>query len=250
MVNGEAEFTVIAGAHHVINIRNTPQLGNLTIKKVDENGNPIAGVEFVIWQNRTWGYININGAAKHTTPSTGTDIKALYEQGKITGGAGTYVEGTTTHYVTNENGEIVLKNLEIYYDKGLKYNYVIREMSNDEYGYSGMIMTEEDITLEEAQTSTIIGRLVDDMYADDGKTDGGKDIVNKKAQFTLGNDTTVTIVNHKQLGNLTIRKVDENGKPMAGVEFLIWQNYNLGYINIKGEAKHTTPSTGTELKAL
>lgn len=225
IANGEAQFKVTAGASHTINIRNTPQLGNLTIRKVDENGNPMAGVEFLVWQSNDLGYINIKGDAKHTTTSTGTDIKALYEQGKISGSQ-TYTSGTTTHYVTNENGEIVLNNLEIYRSKGEKYSYTIREVKNPNYGYKGMILESGTIEMSEDQTRIIKEGCVEIQNGSLVKFEGTESCIrqtNKSTKFTITQNTVLEINNEQKLGDLSIVKTGEDELPLINVKFVILQ---------------------------
>lgn len=213
----------------VITIKNAPELGKLTIEKVDENGKGIEGVEFVIWQIYK-GYLSIEGQATHTTTSEGTDMKAMYESGKIVYPAGDTTEeklAKATRYITNKEGKIVLNNLEIYNAKGQIHEYIIREMSNPNYGYKGMVMTNENIILNEAQDSDIKGTFVEDMYVNDTIKDGGKDALRKKAQFTIGRDTTVKMVNTPKLGNLVIHKKD--GKTnLEDVEFILYKAVSNG----------------------
>ena len=219
----------------VITIKNAPELGKLTIEKVDENGKGIEGVEFVIWQIYK-GYLSIEGQATHTTSSKGTDMKDMYESGKVF-----YPEGKTTEeklakatrYITNKEGKIVLNNLEIYNAKGQIHEYIIREMSNPNYGYKGMVMTNANINLTEANGSDIQGALVQDMYSGDDVKDGGKDALRKKVQFTIGRDTTVTLTNTPNLGNLVVHKKDKD-KNLENVEFTLYKavSGNSGYIRL------------------
>ena len=225
IANGEVQFTVTAGASHTIKIRNTPQLGNLTIRKVDENGNPMVGVEFLVWQSNNLGYVNIEESAKHTTPITGTDVKALYEQGKITGGE-TYVSGTTTHYVTNENGEIVLKNLEIYHGKGVKYNYIIREVNNPNYGYKGRILDTGNIVMSEDGTQIIEEgsvKIENGSLVKFEETESCIRQADKATKFTIENNTIIEISNTQRLGDLSIIKTGGDELPLINVKFTILQ---------------------------
>lgn len=233
----------------VLIVKNSPELGKLTIEKVDENGNAMPGVEFVIWQTYK-GYLSIDGQATHTTTSKGTDMKAMYESDQIVYPAGDTTEqklAQATRYVTNEEGKIVLNNLEIYHAKGQKYEYIIREMSNGNYGYKGMVMTNEDLVLTEAEGSDIQGEIVKDMYAGDDVEDGGKDALRKKLQFTIGRDTTVTVSNTPKLGNLVVEKKDKE-KKLENVEFTLYKavSEKAGYIRLIKDSQFV-PIINTEI---
>lgn len=246
---GEQIKVKITEEDAVLIVKNSPELGKLTIEKVDENGNPLPGVEFVIWQTYK-GYLSIDGQATHTTTSKGTDMKAMYESDQIVYPAGDTTEqklAQATRYVTNEEGKIVLNNLEIYHAKGQKYEYIIREMSNGNYGYKGMVMTNENIVLNEAQDSDIKATFVEDMYADDQIKDGGKDALRKKAQFTIGRDTTVTVSNTPKLGNLVVEKKDKE-KKLENVEFTLYKavSEKAGYIRLIKDSQFV-PIINTEI---
>ena len=142
-------------------------------------------------------------------------MKVMHENGEIFYPVGDTTDEqllNATRYITNAEGKIVLDNLEIYRAKGQKYEYVIREMSNPNYGYKGMVITSDDINLTEATGSDVQGAFVKDMYRGDDVEDGGKDALRKKAQFTIGRDTTVTLANTPKLGNLVVNKKDETKK--------------------------------------
>ena len=233
----------------VITIKNAPEFGDLTIKKVDENGKGMPGVEFVIWQSYK-GYLSIDGQATHTTPLKGTNMKAMHESDKIIYPIGATMEqelAQATRYITNDAGEIVLNNLEIYRAKGQKYEYIIREMSNPNYGYKGMVMTNEDLVLTEAEGSDIQGTIVKDMYSNDTIKDGGKDVLRKKVQFTIGRDTTITVSNTPKLGNLVVHKKDKN-KNLENAEFTLYKavSRNAGYIRLIKDSQFI-PTVNTEI---
>lgn len=210
-----------------IAIKNTKELGNLVIHKTDENDNNLKDVEFAIYkaeQSVNTGYVKLSEAISPIiTDDTGLDITKYTV---------TYVAtaAEATKFKTNESGKIVINNLEIYAGASTKYNYWICETENNNYGYKNMPLTSDNITVTGGEKKEVLED-------------------SKEIKVTISENTTVKIVNKKEVGKLTIEKKGDNNTALKDVEFAIYQavSENTGYLKLNSETLITTPEDGIDI---
>ena len=205
-----------------VNITNTKQLGNIVIHKVGEDNENLEGVKFAIKQSSGW--LKLDEEELIQTPDTGIDI-TKYTVTQVE------KQQDATEFETNSSGKIVINNLEVYVGASTKPSYVVKETSNSNYGYKGMVLKEEDFS--------VIGGTVKEIRAN-----------SNWVQFFIDDDaenTEVTITNTKQLGNITIHKVGEDNENLEDVEFVIWQSAKAGYLKLNEETLIETTDDGLDI---
>lgn len=179
-----------------------PKYGDLIIHKKGDNNTNLQGVEFTIWKavSENTGYLRLS--------QNSTFVEKVNKEIDINDYQVEYVGineiDKATKFVTNSDGKIIIKNLE--YSKGsINYSYYVGEETNNNYGYKGMSMTVEDVTIK--------GGTIEEVQEDG-------DI-----EFTIGKEDTeilLTIQNNPELAPLEIIKVGGDGKTtLAGVKFKI-----------------------------
>jgi len=184
----EVEFTI--SNNTTLEINNIFEVTKITISKKGENNTNLKDVQFAIWQTGTGanGWLKLDDASV-TTPIVTTDTGI-----DITEYSVTYVNTIeeATKFKTNANGKIVINNLERYSGKDAEYTYWMREIENTQYGYKGMKITTEDITI----------------------TGGTKEEVRpgtKEIHASISSDNTqITVRNTPNYGNIEITKVDKD----------------------------------------
>ena len=195
-------FNLTNGETKIVTIENSVQLGNIEIVKnnADNSTKVLSNVEFVIGINTSEGqYLalyDINGNRIPSIIGTATINNkniANSEEYRVS-----YVdEANATIFITDENGKVVLNNLEIYKSKDSKYTYTVYEVNNPNHGYN------------------------DDNVSESIQLDANKETV------------ALEIENVGGLGNLEIIKKDANDstKVLQNVEFILEINkINKEYI--------------------
>ena len=164
-----------------VSITNKPT--EFHLKKVDENGDPLSGVQFAIWNKA------MSGTDTENTDDADQEDDTNHEEPDTTDPELDAVDpdmGVTQTFTTDENGEILLQ----YLNPG---TYCVKEIKADGY------MIDPDIhefTVDET------GRI-------EGEQSYTMTLANKPTEFHL-------------------KKVDENGDPLAGVEFTVWNKAMSG----------------------
>lgn len=207
--NGEIKFSISADT--TIEVKNTPELGNLTVHKTGNDGKDLEGVQFVLWKG--------NAYLKLDEDSVKNPIVTTDEGLDITKYNFTYVDSRdkATKFKTNASGKIVINNLEIYLGKGIKYEYSLVEIENSNYGYKAMKIQDDKVTVTggkkikvDAPTSSTYGAV----------------------KFDITNKTTVEIANIPELSTLELQKVGEDNKGLENVKFII-QRDAKEYLQLK-----------------
>ena len=208
---------------NTLKYENEKQKGNLTIKKVDENGNGLAGVKFQIER--------YGGKYPKSPLSVVCDDDSDLDNGEYKVISEDDDEGIDT-FVTNEQGEIKIIDL-LQNDGNSAAVYRIREIKipedgmgigdeTDKYGYFGHIKSDNV------------------NYGAYEKVSGTND---KYAEVTLSKNSTVTVVaiNIKDtVKELNILKVDEDTDNVVldGVGFKLYaelENKKSGWLRINDE---------------
>ncbi len=230
--DGTAEFTITNNS--VITIKNEPQLGNITIKKVGESGKGLANAEFIIWNG--YGYlqlftssgsvssINKNVTISKSNTASASEYKADFSSTE---------RNKATRFVTNSSGEIVINNLEIYSGKGTTYPYTIEEIGNNNYGYRGLVLT----------NATVSGATKDSVDTD-----------KRQVKISnIGNNSVITIENSEELVNIHLKKQGDNKKDLSDVEFVVKRegnnSSNTGYLRLNSSTGPiTTQNSGLDVR--
>ena len=166
-----------------IKVKNQKELANVAIEKVGENETKLEDVEFVI-QIGSSKYIQLKDSQEQIVTvikgeaTINTDNKANSTEYHIE-----YVEDISkaTKFVTDANGKITIKNLEMNKSKTEKYTYTACEVSNPNYGYGSGANTK----LRATATELVLNQI-----------------------------TSIKITNQIDLGNLQLEKQDENRKDL------------------------------------
>ena len=159
------------------NVSITNQPTEFRLKKVDENGDPLSGVQFAVWNKAMSG-----NDTEDATDADQTDDTSLSEPDTADPELDAVDPdmAVTQTYTTDENGEILIPYL-------IPGTYCVKEIKADGY------MIDPDIhefTVDET------GRV-------EGQESYTMTLVNQPTEFHL-------------------KKVDENGDPLADVQFHIW----------------------------
>lgn len=188
-----------------ITIKNTLKLGNLAINKKDGSNN-LQNVEFVVYKGGE-GYLVIDeSTVSETDASTAKYTETLSE---------------ATKFKTNSSGQLVFNNLEIYNAPNSKYYYIVREVSNNNYGYKEIPITTDNVELQGG------------TYIEFSNGKHGIDDESRRIKFTIDDSqaavVTLNIENIQKLGNINVTKVNQYNEPVEGAEFKIkiasGQNY-------------------------
>lgn len=193
--NGEVVFSVKEDS--TITIKNTKELGKLTIQKTGSDGENLKGVQFVLWKGVDNGgqnnFIKLNDDSV-TNPIETSDSGLDITKYKVT-----YVAEAekATKFKTNASGKIVINNLEIYSNRGTKYQYWILEMQNSNYGYKGMDLQSTNVSISGGNKLEIKNSA--------NNTHAG-------VKFNITQNTIINMKNIQELGNLKIEKYDKDNK--------------------------------------
>ncbi len=200
--------------------------GNLRIVKHDSNSasQPLSGVKFKI--KTAAGYLKIkdNNGVQQTSVTGIVNVTGLVITNK----------DSATEFITNSSGIIEIHNLMV-------NNYTVEEISvGDNYGY---ILHNNNISWNIAGQTSGSGNNINVFV--NGQLTSYTGVSN-----TLVNNNYVTIMdisNRRQLGNLSLEKVDSRNpaKKLADVEFVILSSNNRQYIKIMTSAGWQDKVTGT-----
>ena len=223
-----------------LKITNTIDLGKITIRKIDNTSGKeikLKGVEFELWDMTVdWVSLYDKNTGKFIEKIDGTnEINILDYVIK-----GTKEDTLRTRFVTNSNGEIVIKNLQIYHSATQKNHFLVSEVANNNYGYKGMILESGNIVMSNDNTKIIKEGNVEIQNGSLVKFDNTASCirqVDKSVKFSIDQNAILTIKNIPKLGDLTIIKEGEDAKPLPNVKFAVWQE-SKGFIRL----------TDTELK--
>lgn len=239
------------GADIDIDIPQVQVQGQIDLNKVDENGSPLQGAEFTIYDSKG------NIADVVTTDEKGYALSSLLDLGEYTvvetNAPDGYILDDTEYNVTiasrfevaHVNGEQAIVNelalgqldlnkvdedknpladaeFTIYDQDGKEVETIV----TDENGYaiSGDLKLGEYTVVE---TDAPTGYVLDDTeykvtISEDGQLEHvneGKGIINKK-----GVDIDIEVPQVKVQGQIDLNKADENGNPLAGAEFTIYDS--------------------------
>lgn len=270
--SGEYQFEIIDGGDFIKNKDNSAErevaiegdtvtisvvnkkLIEFTINKVDSlNGTPLSGARFEIKD------INNNTYADYATNTKG-QINLLLEAGEYTAIETSapkyyYNSNTTTNFEVKEEeeNEITIKNDRAYIlnvevvdeDTVRTINSNVKGMIRVRNRETGEF-TDVDLNAGQGKIKLKAGKYEIYQY---GTIATSYEINNMKYEFeVIDQDVNIMISNKKYY---TIKKVDENGKPLYGVEFEIHQanddrTYsssvrNTVYTNSSGEATISLP---------
>lgn len=210
------------GKNTILTIKNKPQLGNLLIKKENTEGEAISNVEFELWQHLKGGYVRLfeekEYGLKFVDRLMSEDGKPIDFEKYVVEYVLEVTENTLpTRFITNELGEIQINNLETHYNSKLEC-YFVSEVENNNYGYKGMIIEE----------ATIDGGTLVNF----DNTESHIRQIDRAVKFTITENTTLTIKNSPQLGEVLINKESTDGSVLQNVEFIIRRGENE-YVVIK-----------------
>lgn len=123
----EVSIEVVLDKENIIEIQNTQILGNLEIEKVDSRRPDIKleDIEFKIG-------IKDGSSTKYLKITNMASIKGSVTIDENNNSGSTHVEyvddkQSATTFITDSNGKIFVNNLEVYYDRDAKYEYIIEE---------------------------------------------------------------------------------------------------------------------------
>ncbi len=212
-----------------IEVTNKKSKGSLKILKIDESKTPIAGVEFTIYDN-----------AGNVVDVITTDENGVATSKQLELGTYKYKETNAPEYVVIDDAEYVFKLTQ-------NDQVVVREVVNTcKRAPITIIKNDEDGNLVEGITFEILDsnkNTVDKIKTDKNGVAKSKDLlpgtyylkeVNVPNIYIENNDLVtvehsyngeeVKVVNKFSKGTLKILKIDESEKPVAGVEFTIYDN--------------------------
>ena len=184
-----------------LTVTNEKQVGNIYIKKVDEDDNSIAlgGVKYYL--NSSQGYVKIKINGQWAKSVTGT-VKVPDTKDRINDPTLEYTSNKdeATIFITDSKGEIYVQNLLISNDGTDRIKYDFEEIDNLNYGYTKL----ENISI--------------------------------KQDIKPYEKVQLKVTNQKQVGEIYIKKIDDRveNKVLSGVEFVLKSSYQDGYIKIKG----------------
>lgn len=270
-------FTVLADQENV-SLEATNEKTKIQIKKVDENGNPLAGVTFTLtdhtrgtsedYTTNASGVITITG--KKSGGYTLTEKKGL---------AGYKPSTKTWSFTIDENGQFVSSDLEAEIANGviqygvankayLKKSVQLTKFDGTgtnqlsgatfevlEWNGSSYVSMNPAVTMKEDTTGVYKVEDLTETAINQGKfkvvetaAPNGY-VVNYSKEIDLNHVTGDTLYleakNHEN--SITIRKQDQDGKPLAGVKFKLWkenESYDL-VTDSRGYAKQSKLGAGT-----
>lgn len=213
-----------------------PIAGYIKVIKVDEYGEPLAGIGFYIYRNDTWELVDTI-----ETGSDGTAISTLLPYGwyelyeysypdNIAGGGYTSIlvdEDGATHEITITN----------YYASGSARIY---KMGSDDKSIDGAVFSIhnadtdewiEDITTGSGGYAYSSSLPLGDYYAVEKSVPAPYVLDAEKQYFSLtydGHTAYLDIVNQREgeSGKIKVIKTDDSGNPLSGVVFGIYRAWN------------------------
>lgn len=174
--DGDIEFVI--GEEYteiLLTVQNNPELVPLEIVKVGEDGKTtLPGVKFKV-EIGNGLYLQLQDASGPVKSVTGTVTINKNNIVNETEYAIKYIEDkdAATEFVTDENGKIVINNLEINASRTEKYTYTAHETFNPNFGYGS------------GDNATLTGTIT---------------------ELKLNETNTITIKNKQDLGNLILEK--------------------------------------------
>lgn len=270
-------FTVLQDQESV-SLEAANEKTKIQIKKVDENGNPLAGVTFTLtdhtrgtsedYTTNASGVITITG--KRSGGYTLTEKKGL---------AGYKPSTKTWSFTIGENGQFVSSDLEAEIANGviqygvankayLKKSVQLTKFDGTgtnqlsgatfevlEWNGSSYVSMNPAVTMKEDTTGVYKVENLTETAINQGKfkvvetaAPSGY-VVNYSKEIDLNHaagDTLYLEANNHE-NSITIRKQDQDGKPLAGVKFKLWkenESYDL-VTDSRGYAKQSKLSAGT-----
>jgi len=194
-VQGDAEIEFSIGEEITeveLTVENKPELSNLEIIKVSSDEQTVLSeVKFKI-EIGTGKYLQLQDVNGIVTSSTGeiTINKDNVAQGSQY--AVKYVDKIeeATIFITDSNGKIIIKNLEVNEGLESKYTYTVRELENTNYGYG---------------------------------SSNNSSLTEKILELKLNENNTITLKNTQDLGDLQLEKIDKSNQniKLSNVGFVI-----------------------------
>ncbi len=203
--------------------------GTLTIIKVDENDKPLAGVKFNIYDENKKVVDTIvtdnAGIAKSKEL-----VKGKYYYQEIEAPKGIIVDKTMYEFEIVKNNQNVVKNMINYYEKGMlkivKYDSNHKTLSGVKFEITDSKGNLVDTITTNSEGVATSKELTTGVYYYQEVYAPANVVMDKeKHKFELTEENQVVskeVVNEIKTGKLTIIKVDENDKPLAGVKFNIY----------------------------
>lgn len=218
--NGQAKINVTEDT--IIGIKNEPELGQISInKKGDSDNEPLANVEFVLWQGSK--FVQLKDVNGNVVPSVSGEVTinanntATETEYKIEYISQEEID-KATRFKTDNSGNIIINNVEIYLNPTTKYEYWLYETVNNNPGYKGMTISDKNVTVTGGTILTI-----------DSDLRGIKFVIDETvAKIQLN------ILNSLELGFLELEKVSEAGTSLSDVEFIIEREENE-YLQVKDD---------------
>lgn len=270
-------FTVLADQENV-SLEATNEKTKIQIKKVDENGNPLAGVTFTL-TDHTRGT-----SEDYTTNASGVITITGKKSGGYTlaekkGLAGYKPSTKTWSFTIGENGQFVSSDLEAEIANGviqygvankayLKKSVQLTKFDGTgtnqlsgatfevlEWNGTSYVSMNPAVTMKEDTTGVYKVEDLTETAINQGKfkvvetaAPNGY-VVNYSKEIDLNHVSGDTLYleakNHEN--SITIRKQDQDGKPLAGVKFKLWkenESYDL-VTDSRGYAKQSKLGAGT-----
>ena len=247
---------------YVFHNADEPEIGKVLLKKTDDTGKALQGVEFKLTANGKSTTSKTNANGELSTPDYVVGTKVDYEETATV--AGHYIDTATskgtvtikegTNTITVKNPRYANLTLNKKNDAGLNLEGVTikltwdgkeQKVKTDSKGQLKVTNQLKDNTkVEYEEIETIAGHYIDT------KTSKGSIVVKS-------GENTINITNPRY-ANLTILKLDDNGVPLDGVTFKITANGKTeeiktkdgGKIILKNQLKHDTKVDWEETKTI
>lgn len=189
-------------------VHNTDKSRKLTINKVDENGNPVTGVNFSLW-------LFDGTKVQNALTEKGNGIYELNTNSLTNTDSGwNYYIAETTPNGYQDLGTVIPFNI-------IDDKFVIKMDGRSHAKYN----TTTDQFINDKDRQTEIHRL---NYGLIGTTD------DKQVKYDVDSNGNIAcrIINKAIDDVITINKVDEQGNPLSNVEFTVWRFDGTAYPNV------------------
>lgn len=237
-------------AHGTITMTNEKYTaGSITIKKVDENGNPLAGAEFTLLPGRISETTGANGIAVFDGLTEGTytiiETKSPTGYGKLEGLEGSVTVNIQANGTANVEGKVpdkfrfdgksvklTWKNTRTHGSISITKTDGNQPLSGAFFGlYKDAAAAEEPIDIQKTDKNgkaLFADLAAGTYYVKEIAAPNGYALDETIRPFTIGGnndwDVETTIKNTLKEYSLTLVKKGDDGKPLQGVEFTLSGN--------------------------
>lgn len=256
-----SEIKAKSPAEKIYVFHNAKKEGHVSLKKVDDTGKALEGVEFKLTANGKTTTSKTNNKGELTTPDYEVGTELHYEETATI--AGHYIDSASKGTITIKEGTntITVKNpryanltLNKKNDAGtnlegvefkLTYNGKEHKVKTDKNGQINVLNQLKDNTkVNWEETATIEGHYIDSA--------------NAKGSLVVKSGSNTINVTNPRYANLTLIKQDDKGKNLEGVEFNLHYNGKdhkvktdkNGMIKVTNDLKHNTKVDWEELKTI